>query len=113
MGEKVLFLDRTMLPVQFNNRINIKSVLFCGNLWKDSFIPIEDTVNESSEMFLDDSSPKPVRDTTIRDTLKVFYDDATPKSFGEFLFALFDYYAQSSNERIWMIVDEVVIVDKH
>jgi hypothetical protein len=36
LKEKVLFLDRTMLPLEDDNEIEINNANFCGHLWKDS-----------------------------------------------------------------------------
>ena len=41
MGEKVLFLDKTIKPLEENNKIEIRSAMFCGHNWRDSF-QIED-----------------------------------------------------------------------
>jgi hypothetical protein len=69
--------------------LHIKSVNFCGHQWKDSFSHIK---------------------AAFKVALEIFYADANPKSFGEFLFALMEY-AQSSENRIWIIVDEVVLFE--
>jgi len=90
LKEKVLFLDRTMLPLEFNNKIAVKSTQFCGNLWQNDFI----------EMGLD-----------VKETLDIFYQNSTPQSFGEFLFALFEH-TQTSKASVWILVDEVVLFEK-
>jgi hypothetical protein len=90
IGEKVLFMDRTIVPLEYNNRIGIKSGNFCGNLWRQDFVKI--------------NSP-------VKDTLDQFYRDAHPDTFGAFLFALWEY-TLSSGSRIWIIVDEVSMFEK-
>ena len=71
VGEKVMFLDRTMLPFESAGEINTFSPKFCGRLWRDSF-QIEGEVGNA---------------------LNKFYDDALLKSFGKFILAL-DKYAE-------------------
>ena len=84
-----MFLDKTVIPLQFNSRIGIKTNTFCGNLWREEFLDI---------------------DAHVKDALDKFYQDAHPKSFGEFLFALWEHTLSSGN-RIWIIVDEVVLFE--
>jgi len=36
LKEKVLFLERTMLPLEDDNEIEINNANFSGHLWKDS-----------------------------------------------------------------------------
>jgi hypothetical protein len=90
IGEKVLFMDRTLIPLEYNNRIGTKSGNFCGNLWREDFAKI---------------------DARVKDTLDQFYRDAHPDSFGAFLFALWER-TLSSGSRIWIIVDEVAMFEK-
>ncbi len=51
VGEKILFLDRTMLPSDFNNLVNIYSESFCGNLWRDTFCQLNGEVKDASSAF--------------------------------------------------------------
>ena len=90
MGEKVLFLDRTLLPSKNINKVRVSSSEFCGHLWKDDFLQINDT--------------------NVKDALRTFYRDALPASFGEFIEAVLEY-TLSSGERIWIVVDEVVLLE--
>ena len=90
MGEKVLFLDRTLLPSKNINKVRVSSSEFCGHLWKDDFLQINDT--------------------NVKDALQTFYRDALPASFGEFVEAVLEY-TLSSGERIWIVVDEVVLLE--
>eukprot|EP00475_Leptophrys_vorax_P016991 TRINITY_DN2349_c0_g1_i7.p1 TRINITY_DN2349_c0_g1~~TRINITY_DN2349_c0_g1_i7.p1 ORF type:complete len:644 (+),score=147.85 TRINITY_DN2349_c0_g1_i7:80-2011(+) len=90
MGEKVMFLDKTIIPLEYNNQVGIKASKFCGHLWRKEFFEI---------------------DAHVKDALDKFYQDAHPESFGEFLFALWEHTLSSGN-RIWIIVDEVVLFEK-
>ena len=89
MGEKVLFLDKTILPMRFNNQIGINSSKFCGRFWREDFSNIDASVTESLEQF---------------------YQHPHAKSFGDFLFALWNHILLS-NARVWIIVDEVVLFE--
>jgi len=92
MGEKVLFLDRTLLPIEFDGTVNIKSKKFCGHLWRDTFLQMEGEV---------------------KTCLDQFYHDALPSSFGKFLKVLLELSQPSITvTRVWIIVDEVVLFDK-
>jgi len=88
MGEKVLFLDKTVFPLKCDGKVDLDGSTFCGNLWKDSF-QIEGTLKTS---------------------LDKFYEDALPKSFGKFIRAL-RQYARKSGTRVWIIVDDVVLFE--
>ena len=93
MGEKVLYLDRTILPAE-SNKIEIDSDMFCGNFWKDS-LQIEGSAKTA---------------------LNKFYADARLKSFQDFFFQLRKYARgtqspQSSKTRIWIIIDDVVLFE--
>ena len=99
MGEKALFLDRTILPAEFN-KIEIDSDTFCGDLWKNSF-RIEGPVKVALNKFL---------------------EDALLESFQGFFFELRKYARitqstrnnqspQSSKTRVWVIADEVVLFE--
>ena len=85
MGEKVLFV----MPLEYNNRIGTGK--FCGHRWRN------DEINEM--------------DAHVKGTLDKFYQNAHPESFGEFLFALWEH-ALISRNRIWIIVDEIVLFEK-
>jgi hypothetical protein len=89
MGEKVIFLDKTILPLDFDELVFVKNQKFCGNWWRESFLQIGGIVKNS---------------------LEAFYDDALPRSFGKFLKSLMEYTV-SSGLRVWIIVDEVVLFD--
>jgi len=82
MGEKVLFLDKTMLPSEESDgKIDIDSDKFCGHLWKDSFLQLEGDVK------------------TCLDQL---FKDASPRSFGYFKGALHDFvYTVATKTRIY------------
>jgi len=84
MGEKAIYLDKTMLSLKSNNKINASSANFCGHLWKESF----------------------QSDGPVQCSLDNFYADATPEMFGLFFFALREY-AETSKIPVWVIVDEV------
>jgi len=88
MGEKVMFLDKSVLPSKSDREVELDGSKFCGNLWKVSF-QIEGTVKTS---------------------LDKFYEDALPKSFGKFIRAL-RQYARKSGTRVWIIVDDVVLFE--
>ena len=88
MGEKVLFLDRTVLPAE-SNKIEIESDGFCGHFWKDSF----------------------QLEGPMKTALNKFLEDALPGSFGEFLAAL-EEYTERTRTRTWVIIDEVVLFKK-
>jgi hypothetical protein len=90
MGEKVLFLDRTIMSFEENSTVDIRDAKFCGHLWREDFLQIGDEV---------------------KDCLGKFFQDALPTSFGQFLFAL-RHYTRSSGTRIWIIIDEVVLFEK-
>ena len=77
MGEKVLFLDKTVLPLNCDGEVDVDSSSFCGNLWTDSF-QIEGTVKTS---------------------LDKFYEDALPESFGKFITALRPYTRKSDTRK--------------
>jgi len=89
MREKVLFLDKTILPLQSDQLVYINKATFCGKLWKDDFLQIEGAV---------------------KDSLEKFYEDGLSMSFGKFFKALMEYTV-SSGTRIWIIVDEVVLFE--
>jgi hypothetical protein len=89
MGEKVIFLDKTILPLDYDELVFVKNQKFCGNWWSESFLQIGGIVKNS---------------------LKAFYDDNLPRSFGKFLKALMEF-SISSGLRVWIIVDEVVLFD--
>jgi hypothetical protein len=89
MGEKVIFLDKTILPLDYDELVFVKNQKFCGNWWRESFLQIGGIVKNS---------------------LEAFYDDALPRSFGKFLKALMEF-SISSGLRVWIIVDEVVLFD--
>jgi hypothetical protein len=88
MGEKVLFLDRTILP--FNNEVDIHSRKFCGHLWRAQFQQIDHP--------------------TLGETLDKFYKDPQGASVGAFLGAL-SKYTESTGARVWIIIDEVVLFE--
>ena len=100
MGEKVLFLDRSILPVD-RNTIQVYSDKFCGRFWKDS-LQIEGDVKIA---------------------LTKLYEDAIVESFQDFISELRKYASTQSNPstpstegskpRIWVIVDEVVFFQKY
>ena len=89
MGEKVLFLDKTIMPAKRSEKIHISKPTFCGRLWRDDFVQLGGSVTE---------------------TLNLFFQDADPKSFGAFLDALV-LSTEDSGPRIWIIVDEVVLFE--
>ena len=88
VGEKVLYLDRTILPAA-SNTIDIDSDMFCGHQWKDSF-QMEGEVGIA---------------------LNKFYKDALQDSFVKFLEALHEYAERKSTTRIWIIIDDVVLFE--
>lgn len=90
MGQKVLFLDHTMLPTKSSNKVKIRSFKFCGHLWRDSILQIDDQ--------------------NVQDNLKQFLDDGRAESFGEFFAALSDY-SESSGDHVWIVVDDVVLFE--
>jgi hypothetical protein len=90
MGEKVLFLDRTMLPSHAEKIIRVNKKSFCGNRWKDSFLDIGDAL--------------------VTDSVNMLFNDGKPESFGKFFSAL-EAYMESSTMRIWIIIDEVVLLE--
>jgi hypothetical protein len=90
MGEKVLFLDKTILPSHSENIIRVNRKSFCGNWWKDSFLDIGDAL--------------------VTDSVNMLFNDGKPESFGKFFSAL-ETYMESSTTRIWIIVDEVVLFE--
>ena len=90
MGEKVLFLDKTIMPLDEDDDIDIDSAKFCGHLWKDSFLQMNGSVKTS---------------------LNKFYEDGRPESFGKFIKAL-RQNVRNNGTRIWIIVDEVVLFEK-
>ena len=90
VGEKVMFLDRTMLPFESAGEINTFSAEFCGRLWRDSF-QIEGEVGNA---------------------LNKFYDNALLKSFGKFILALYKYAEANPQTRIWITIDDVVLFEK-
>ena len=57
MGEKVLFLDRTVLPSDFNNLVSINKDSFCGHLWRDTFCQLNGEVKDTLEQFFLDALP--------------------------------------------------------
>jgi hypothetical protein len=89
MGEKVLFLDRTILPFGPKNQIRIRSDKFCGHLWKDKFLQIDGNVTAS---------------------LHNFYQDPQAASLEDFFTALCEY-TESTSDRVWIIIDEVVLFE--
>ena len=94
LGEKVLYLDRSILPAE-SNKIEIDSDMFCGHFWKDSL-----QIGGS-----------------VRTALNKFYNDAHLESFQDFFFELRKYARgtqspQSSKTRVWIIIDEVVLFEK-
>jgi hypothetical protein len=89
LGEKVVFLDATIMPLEEDNEIDVDSARFCGNLWKESF-QIEGEVKNS---------------------LEKFYKDSLPESFGKFMKSL-RQYTRSTGISVWIIVDEVVLFEK-
>ena len=94
MGEKVLFLDNTMIPPEEgDDKIAIGKGTFCGKWWKDSFLQIDDD--------------------TVKTCLDQFYQDALPSSFGKFVTALRTFIDKGEKKtRIWIIIDEVVLFEK-
>ena len=77
MGEKVMFLDKSVLPSKSDREVELDGSKFCGNLWKVSF-QIEGTVKTS---------------------LDKFYEDALPESFGKFITALRPYTRKSDTRK--------------
>ena len=88
MGEKVLYLDRTVLPLKTSGRIKVSGTKFCGRLWRDA-LQIEGDVGNA---------------------LSNFFVDALADSFGKFFDALIEY-TENTGTRIWIIVDEVVLFE--
>jgi hypothetical protein len=83
--EKVLFPDRTMLPLELIlKKFVVKPTQHYGNLWQNDFI----------EMGLD-----------LKENLDIFYQNLTPQFFGEFVFTLFEHI-QTSKTNVWILVDE-------
>jgi hypothetical protein len=91
-GEKVLFLDSTMIPPEEgDNKIAIGKGTFCGKWWKDSFLQIDDEVKKC---------------------LEKFYANKRPKSFGKFIRALRTFIDKGEKKtRVWIIIDEVVLFE--
>ena len=89
VGEKVLFLDRTLLPLKGDGKVDIDSETFCGHFWRDSFTEMEGEITTS---------------------LDAFYIDTLPKSFGIFLSTL-RRYIRNKKTNIWIIIDEVVLFE--
>lgn len=89
MGQKVLFLDKTIMPSKRSGKIDINNSKFCGLFWKAAISNIEDSVNSA---------------------LDVLFRDADPRSFGEFLDSLV-VFTRKTGKRIWIIVDEVVLFE--
>eukprot|EP00475_Leptophrys_vorax_P016989 TRINITY_DN2349_c0_g1_i4.p1 TRINITY_DN2349_c0_g1~~TRINITY_DN2349_c0_g1_i4.p1 ORF type:complete len:645 (+),score=153.34 TRINITY_DN2349_c0_g1_i4:80-2014(+) len=89
MGEKVLFLDKSIMPSKRSGKIDVTNSKFCGHLWRDDFLRIG---------------------VSVKDTLDLLFRDADPKSFGEFLDSLV-FSTRQTGTRIWIIVDEVVLFE--
>ncbi len=90
MGEKVLFLDRTLLPTKERMKTDVRNRKFCGHFWKNDFLSI--TENE------------------VKDKLDTFLDDRAPKSFGAFVVSL-KAFTRSTGTRVWVIIDDVVLFE--
>ena len=103
MGEKVMFLDRTILPAE-SNKIEIDSDMFCGNQWKDSF-QIEGPVKTALNKFLEDAHLKSFQDFffELRKYARSTQSTGTTQSTRN------SQSPQSSKTRVWVIVDEVVL----
>lgn len=90
MGERVLFLDRTIMPLEEDGSVDISDEKFCGHLWSDDFSPIGGEVKKC---------------------LESFFADALPATFGRFLAAL-RKHTRRPGDRIWIVIDEVVLFEK-
>ena len=88
-GEKVLFLDKTIMPLKSDQLIHIQNKRFCGHWWKESFLEMG---------------------SSVKANLNAFYGDALSSSFGKFFKAVMEFVT-SSETRVWIIVDEVVLFE--